>query len=114
MFVRVLGGVGVSTEAGGLIAIGAPKQRALLVCLTLETNRLVDSGALIESLWGDDLPQHPRTPLQIVVSRLKTKPGPYGGRIGAASGRYRLDAAPDEVDLLLAESLLRDGRIALA
>ena len=48
------------------------------------------------------------------VSRLRANLGPYGSRIVAAPTGYRLDAGPEEVDLLLAESLLRDGRLALA
>jgi len=102
MLLRILGPVSLSTDDEAVIAIRAPKQRALLVCLTLAPNRVVNSSSLIESLWGDDLPQHPRTALQIVVSRLKTNMGPYGARIAAANGGYRLDAGPDEVDLVLA------------
>ncbi|HEX4493438.1 MAG TPA: BTAD domain-containing putative transcriptional regulator [Acidimicrobiia bacterium] len=114
MLIRILGRVGVSTDDDDLIAVRAPKQRALLVRLVLDANQVVGSSTLIESLWDDDLPQHPRTALQIIVSRLKTNLGPYGTHITAVSGGYRLDAAAHEVDLLLAESLLRDGRMALA
>src|SRR3954449_2183241 len=102
MLVRILGRVGISTDDEELIAIGAPKQRALLARLALDANRVLSSTALIESLWGEKLPQHPRTALQIVVSRLKTNMGPFGARITAGSGGYRLDAGPDEVDLVLA------------
>ena len=50
-----------------------------------------------------------------MVSRLRTSLGPYGGRItAAATTGYRLEAGPEEVDFLWAESLLRDGRLALA
>ena len=65
-------------------------------------------------MWGDDLPQHPDAALQVVVSRLRAGLGRYGSHIVAEAGGYRLDAGPEEVDLLRAESLLRDGRLALA
>jgi DNA-binding SARP family transcriptional activator len=111
---RILGRVAVSGDSDELIVIGAPRQRALLARLILDTNRVVSSSVLVESLWGEDPPLHPQTALQVVVSRLRTNLGPYGNRITAAPTGYRLDAGPEEVDLLLAESLLRDGRLALA
>jgi tetratricopeptide (TPR) repeat protein len=49
-----------------------------------------------------------------VMSRLRTNLGPYGSRIVAEAAGYRLDAGPQEVDLLWAESLLHEGRLALA
>ena len=111
---RVLGRVSVSGDVDELIVIGAPRQRALLARLILDTNRVLSCSVLVESLWGNDLPLHPQTALQVVVSRLRTNLGPYASRIAVAPNGYRLDAGPEEVDLLFAESLLRDGRLALA
>jgi DNA-binding SARP family transcriptional activator len=111
---RVLGRVAVMGDADEVIDIGAPGQRALLARLILDTNRVVSSSSLVEALWSEQLPLHPQTALQVVVSRLRANLGPYGTRIAAASTGYRLDAGPEEVDLILAESLLRDGRLALA
>jgi DNA-binding SARP family transcriptional activator len=111
---RILGRVGVVGEAGEVIVVGARRQRALLARLILDTNRVVSGSVLVESVWGEVLPVHPRTALQIVVSRLRANLGPYGSRIVSEATGYRLDAGPEEVDLLLAESLLRDGRLALA
>ncbi|MDQ1534834.1 MAG: hypothetical protein QOF28_2595, partial [Actinomycetota bacterium] len=96
---RILGRVAVSGDADGesadeLIVIGAPRQRALLARLILDTNRVVSSSVLVESLWGEDPPLHPQTALQVVVSRLRTNLGPYANRITAAPTGYRLDAGP--------------------
>jgi DNA-binding SARP family transcriptional activator len=111
---RVLGRVAVVGDADELIELGAPRQRALLARLILDTNRVVSSSALVDALWSERLPLHPQTALQVVVSRLRANLGRCGSRIVAESTGYRLDAGPEEVDLLLAESLLRDGRLALA
>jgi DNA-binding SARP family transcriptional activator len=111
---RVLGRVAVVGDADEVIEIGAPRQRALLARLILDTNRIVSSSTLVDSLWNEHLPLHPQTALQVTVSRLRANLGPYASRIVAASTGYRLDAGPEEVDLLLAESLLREGRLALA
>ena len=111
---RVLGKVSVVGDPDEMIVVGARRQRALLARLIIDTNRVVSRSALVESVWGDELPVHPETALHVVVSRLRTTLGPYGSRIVAEATGYRLDAGPDEVDLLLAESLLRDGRLALA
>jgi DNA-binding SARP family transcriptional activator len=112
---RVLGRVTVVGDDGEEIAVGARRQRALLARLILDTNRVVSRSALVESVWAGVLPLHPETALQVVVSRLRTNLGPYGSRITAtATTGYRLEAGPEEVDFLWAESLLRDGRLALA
>ncbi len=111
---RVLGRVDVVGDDGEVISLGARRQRALFARLILDANRAVASSVLVESVWGHTLPVHPDTALQVVMSRLRTNLGPYGSRIVAESAGYRLDAGPQEVDLLWAESLLHDGRLALA
>jgi DNA-binding SARP family transcriptional activator len=111
---RILGRVGVVGDDDEWITVAPPRQRALLARLILDTNRVVSGSVLVEALWGQDLPLHPQAALQVVVSRLRTILGSYGNRISAAATGYRLDAAPHEVDFLLAESRLRDGRLALA
>jgi DNA-binding SARP family transcriptional activator len=111
---RVLGQVAVSGDDGGVIVVGARRQRDLLARLILDTNRVVSRSVLVESVWGEASPAHPETALQVVVSRLRAHLGSYGCRIVAEATGYRLDAGPEEVDLLWAESLLRDGRLALA
>ena len=110
MLFRILGRVAVVDDAGDAIVIGASRQRALLARLILDANRVVTRSVLVESVWGEALPLHPGTALQVVVSRLRANLGPYGARIVAEGTGYRLDAGPEEVDHLWAESLLRDGR----
>ncbi len=77
---RILGRVAVVGDADEWINIGPPRQRALLARLILDTNRVVTCSALVEALWGEDLPLHPQAALQVVVSRLRTNLGTYGAR----------------------------------
>ncbi|MDQ1509687.1 MAG: hypothetical protein QOG50_1531, partial [Actinomycetota bacterium] len=114
MLFRILGRVDVVGDDGEVIILSAGRQRALLARLIIDANRAVRCSDLVESVWGGVLPVHPETALQVVVSRLRTNLGPYGRRIAAEDAGYRLDAGPEEVDLLWAESLLHEGRLALA
>jgi DNA-binding SARP family transcriptional activator len=110
---RVLDGVGVVGDDGELTRIAPRKPRALLALLILNANRVIDGSVVMESLWGDVLPEHPSGALQVVVSRLRRSLGACGDRVLFEHGGYRLDAGPEEVDVLRAEALLRDGRAAL-
>ena len=109
----VFGEVTVVGDPDAVISIPAPKQRALLALLILNANRVVSPDVLVDGLWGETLPEFPTAALQVVVSRLRSCLGPWGERVVAVSGGYRLDAAPDETDVAFAEALLRDGRAAL-
>ncbi|MDX6566563.1 MAG: hypothetical protein QOE10_2225, partial [Gaiellales bacterium] len=114
MLFRILGRVDVVGDDGEVVVLGASRQRAVLARLILDANRTIRSAVLVESVWGEELPLHPETALQVVVSRLRANLGAYGSRIVADAAGYRLDAGPEEVDLLWAESLLHEGRQALA
>lgn len=114
MLFRILGQVAVVGDDDEVIIVGARRQRSLLARLMLDANRVVSGSVLVDWVWGGSLPAHPETALHVVVSRLRSTLGPYGARIVAEATGYRLDVGPEEVDLLWAESLLRDGRLALA
>ena len=85
-----------------------------LALLVYNVNRVVPRSVVVDALWEDALPLDPKAALQVVVSRLRAALGSYGSRVVAEPGGYRLDAGPEEVDFLQAESLLGDGRLALA
>lgn len=74
----------------------------------------MSTGVLVDGLWGEALPDAPVAALQVVVSRLRSALGPSGSAVVAEPGGYRLDVGPEETDLLVASTLLRDGRAALA
>jgi len=98
---RLLGSLGVSVD-GTSVAIGAPRQRALLALLLLDANRALPSHVLIEGIWGAAALQHPDAALQIVVSRLRNALGPVADRVTSVPGGYRIDVAEDELDVLRA------------
>lgn len=105
--VHVLGDVGVTVD-GTRFEIAAPRQRALLAILALEANRAVNAAALIDDIWGDNLPVHPEAALQVLVSRLRTALGPAACRLASGHAAYRLDVAKDELDIASAmDNLIR-------
>jgi serine/threonine protein kinase/WD40 repeat protein len=103
----VLGPLEVSGEDGP-IPLGGPKQRIVLAHLVLDANQVVSSERLIDALWGEDLPDHPRSTLRVYVSRIRSALG-----IDAIEGRapgYLLKADRNEVDALRFEDLLGEAR----
>src|SRR3954447_7875412 len=53
------------------IALGAPKQRAVLAMLALAVDHIVSAGALAEGLWGAQPPPSAAKMVQKYVSRLR-------------------------------------------
>jgi DNA-binding SARP family transcriptional activator len=89
--------------------IAAPRQRALLAQLLLRLNRTSTASALIEGIWGDDLPEHPEAALQIIVCRLRQTLGDAAHRLIRDGSGYRIEASCEELDLALARSLYSRG-----
>ena len=96
--------------AGGTPAnVSGGKRQGLLALLALRRGRVVAVDALIDALWGDDLPAAPRNAVQHHVARLR-----------AALDQETIVASPDgyaltdaAVDALQFEELLREARGAL-
>ena len=59
----ILGPLEVS-RSGCLVALGGPRQRAVLAALLLEANRVVSMDRLAEDIWGGDPPEGWVTTLQ--------------------------------------------------
>jgi DNA-binding SARP family transcriptional activator/tetratricopeptide (TPR) repeat protein len=98
---KILGSLDVSID-GSSVAIGAGRQRTLLARLLLDANRSLHPDALIDSIWGDSIPQHPDAALQIVVSRLRTALGCAADRLTSGPAGYRIEVGDDEADHLRA------------
>jgi DNA-binding SARP family transcriptional activator len=81
----ILGPLEVS-EDGRKLALGGPKQRAVLAHLILRANRVVRADLLIDGLWGEE------PPLQTYVYRLRRLLG--DGWIEGRDGGYVLTATP--------------------
>ena len=112
---RILGHLEVQTP-DGWTAISAPKWRSLLACLLVRPGQLVPTESLIFDLWGDNPPSTANNMVSIYVHRLRKEV------IGDADGQtlvhrapgYLLRVAPGDLDSQVFESLVAEGRSALA
>jgi len=102
---------------GELIALGGPKQRALLAILLLNAGRVVSRDRLIEALWAERPLGASRHAVDVNVSRLRKSLGATRAGDSVLATRapgYVLQVEPDELDLQRFERLLADGRRAFA
>jgi SARP family transcriptional regulator, regulator of embCAB operon len=88
---------------GRPLALGTPKQRAVLAALLIERNRPVGIDSLVNAAWQDALPGRAGASIHTYVSnlrRLLSNAGvdPKTVVVKAAPG-YRLDVGEDSVDL---------------
>lgn len=72
------------------------RTHALLRCLTEAGPRGLSETALVEEIWGDDVPANPTKALQVVVSRARSATG--SDVIERTARGYRLALAAAEVD----------------
>ena len=110
---RILGPLEVSEE-GQALRLPGVKARAVLSSLLLRANEVVSTDRLIDELWGGQPPETAANTLQVYVSQLR-KSLPSGKEILLTRGRgYVLKVEPGELDLERFETLVRQGRTALA
>ncbi|MGH2748318.1 MAG: AfsR/SARP family transcriptional regulator [Actinomycetota bacterium] len=113
----ILGPLEVRRE-GQSLALGGPKQRALLAILLLHANEVVSSDRLIDLLWGEDPPGSAAKVLQVYVSQLRKilKPDPGGehGVLVTTPPGYVLRTERDAFDLHRFEDLVTAARRAFS
>jgi YVTN family beta-propeller protein len=107
----ILGPLDVRDD-GRRLALGGPKQRAVLAMLLLDANRPVSRDRLIDGLWGESPPPSAAHTLDDYVSRLRRTLG--GGRFERRPAGYLIRVEPGELDLERFEVLLERGRSAAA
>jgi predicted ATPase/DNA-binding SARP family transcriptional activator len=125
MDVRILGPLEVWV-AGGPLALGGTKQRAVLAMLALHANQVVAIDQLIDGLWGQTPPDGATNVVQVYVSRLRKTlhaqrsehrtDRPEGQAAAVLARRtpgYLLHLDPDELDLARFERLTDQGTQAL-
>jgi DNA-binding SARP family transcriptional activator len=108
---HVLGAVAARVDDDDL-RIAAPRQRALLARLLVDANQTITTSELIDAIWGSAPPQHPESALHIVVSRLRRALEAAAPRLVRARLGYRIDVAPNELDLTRAQALLAKAQCA--
>ena len=92
------------------MALGGPKQRAVLAMLGLEANRTVSADRLAAGLWGEELPPSAAKMIQTYVSRLRHAMADDHGAAILTHGRgYELRIDPDFVDVHRLERLVADA-----
>jgi basic membrane lipoprotein Med (substrate-binding protein (PBP1-ABC) superfamily)/DNA-binding SARP family transcriptional activator len=115
MSFRILGSLAAETSDGVAVALGSPKQRAVLAVLLLHVGELVPAERLVELLWGDAAPRTALHSIQIYVSELRRILQPVAGdaAILTRPPGYQLAIAPDELDARRFERLVAEGARAL-
>ena len=108
---RVLGSLEV-VDHDGQVALGAPKQRALLAVLLLHRGEPVSADRLIDELWGERPPASANKIVQGYVSNLRKVLG--DGRLVTQGRGYTLRIEPGQTDVDRFEALVARGRRALA
>ena len=110
---RILGPLEVHRD-GRAIALGKPKQRAVLALLLLNANRVVSVDELSEELWPDGPPSQPRRSVEVYVSGLRKALGnPAENLLVSRPSGYLLRVNAGELDADRFESSLERGRHAL-
>jgi DNA-binding SARP family transcriptional activator/tetratricopeptide (TPR) repeat protein len=93
---RVLGDV-QALDGDREVRVPAGRVRALLTMLLLNANRAVSVDELVERLWPQAPPAHPRAAVQTVVRRLRRALG--DGVVRTEADGYSIAAGPGELDL---------------
>ena len=101
---EILGPVTVRRD-GEPVALGGPRQRALLALLLVHGDEFVATDALIDELWPSEPPQSGPTVVQNQVWRLRKALG--AERILTQGGGYAVRTEPGELDLGRFRELVR-------
>ncbi len=110
--IRLLGGVTAETSDGRPIDVGPAKSQTLLAALALSPGTAISVTRLVELVWGEDPPRTAEKTLQTYVGTLRQGLG--NDTLVRAGAAYRLDVAPDAVDVFRFHEALSAGDIERA
>jgi DNA-binding SARP family transcriptional activator/tetratricopeptide (TPR) repeat protein len=94
-------------SGGQSVALAGRRCPVVLATLALSAGRTVTSQALVDDVWGEQLPRSATASLHSLMTRLRTAVGATA--IRTVSAGYILDVDPDQVDLLRFRRLLGDA-----
>jgi DNA-binding SARP family transcriptional activator len=105
------------TWDGQPLNLGGSKQQMVLALMVLEANTVVSVDRLLEWVWHEDAEPRNAATLQVYMSNLRRLLTPAGEALGRSlivtkRPGYELQLNEDESDLLLFESLRRQGEVA--
>ncbi|GAA1988753.1 AfsR/SARP family transcriptional regulator [Kitasatospora viridis] len=104
MRISLLGPIAVQTDEGRPVTPTAPKRRALLSALALETGRLVPTSLLLDTVWEGKPPPTARAALHGHIAELRRLLDRRLTLTTRDTG-YQLDGDPEQVDALRFERL---------
>jgi predicted ATPase/DNA-binding SARP family transcriptional activator len=107
----ILGPLLVAHDQGREVALGGPRQRAVLAILLLHAGEVVSRDRLIEDLWEERPPATAAKTLQVYISNLRKVLG--RGVLLTRGGGYVLQIEPAQVDAERFRALVTEGRRAL-
>ncbi|WP_256793227.1 BTAD domain-containing putative transcriptional regulator [Terrabacter sp. Ter38] len=118
MHFSVLGPLRV-TGPDGPVALGGPRQRAVLALLLVHADREVATSRLIDGVWAESPPPTAERTLHAYMARLRgllepdRAPGTPPLLLTRGEGGYRLRVRPSDVDSLVLESAVTGARLRL-
>ncbi|MDQ3576710.1 MAG: hypothetical protein M3443_03725, partial [Actinomycetota bacterium] len=105
------------TSASETLKLSADKPRRMLSMLLLRANHWVPDSELIDAVWPTGAPASAPGNIKSYVSQLRHLLGPFDthpARIERQSGAYRLTVDRAELDTMIFEDRVEQGRAALA
>ena len=116
MLYRVLGPLEARTHDGRLVTLAAAKPRIFLAALLLHPNRPVRTDRLAEALWPRHRPVSAMAALRTYASSLRQALGLAGRasppQLVAGPDGYRLNVVADDLDVMVFDGLVAQGRRA--
>ncbi|NDK30824.1 BTAD domain-containing putative transcriptional regulator [Nesterenkonia haasae] len=109
--VRLLGALSVASD-GTECTVNGRVRRALISVLALRAGSVIETNALIESVWGRDAPATAVNTLRVHISHLRQALTANDVIENVGAG-YRLNILKDSVDVFRFEARVRSGREAL-
>jgi predicted ATPase/DNA-binding SARP family transcriptional activator len=109
--IGVLGPLEVEVD-GAAVDVAGGRLRTLLTRLAMDAGRPVDAAALVDAVWGSDVPTDEANALQSLVSRLRRGLGD-AAMVRQSGGGYLLAVSPDDVDAQRFTRLAQEGSEAL-
>lgn len=110
--IACLGPLAVTLD-GCPVAVGGPKQRAVLALLALHAGDVVSVDQLTDVVWGATAPRNPRAVLQVYVTNLRrglaVERPDVEARLTNVGGGYRLTLPPGAADWMRFDQLVRQA-----
>nr|WP_278044196.1 BTAD domain-containing putative transcriptional regulator [Herbihabitans rhizosphaerae] len=113
----LLGSLRVEFARTRWLSLGPPQERAMLIALLLDANRVVTVDQLVEGLWDDEPPTSARARVQDLISRLRRKMCEVSERIASpiqtVGAGYRIVVGAGQLDLDRARNQIGSARVLL-